>query len=114
MDLRLKLYEKAKAEQESYLAELKQKPPEEIIASAYEKTMRDDILIIFENEDLPEKQVKELLKIDEPIASCYACWLHNDYSHMDMLRDTVSEFANDLVKHNDEQKKAKKKHEPER
>lgn len=114
MDLRQKLYERAKAEQERYVAELKQKPPDEIIASAYEKTVRDDILTIFENEDLPEKQVKELLKIDEPIASCYARWLYNDYSHMDMLHDTISEFADDLVKHNMEQKKAKKKYEPER
>lgn len=114
MDLRQKLYEKAKAEQEKYVAELKQKPPEEIINSSYEKVIRDDILCIFENEDLPEKQVKELLKIDEPIASCYARWLHNDYSHMDMLHDTVSEFADDLIKHNKEQKKAKKKHDPER
>ena len=81
--------------------------------AAYEKVMRDDILMIFENEEMEPKQVKALLKLKEPLADCYARWLHTDCSHMEMLRDTVEDLANDLVKLS-EQKKAKKKHEPER
>ena len=54
-----------------------------------------------------------MLKLKEPLADCYARWLHTDCSHMEMLRDTVEDLANDLVKLS-ERKKAKKKHDPER
>ena len=104
--------EKAAAEQKMYISKLKLKPPEQIVECAYEKVMRDDILLVFEYEDLPKKQVKELLKLKEPITVCYERWLHNDYSHMDMLKDSISELANDMIRHRAEQKKVKK--EPER
>ena len=81
--------------------------------------MRDDILMTFENdymsEQLSEKQVKELLKLDCPLAACYAEWLDTDVSHMDMLRDTIDSYAKRLVEENEEHKQNnKKKHEPER
>lgn len=113
-DLQKQLYEKAAAQQQKFVQELRESTPEAIIEQAYELVIREDILIIFESEDLPKKQVKELLKLKEPISECYARWLHNDYSHMDMLKDTIGELADDLAKHSEEQKKAKKKHEPER
>lgn len=113
MDLRRKLYEKAKAEQDWFIDRLKIMPLEAIIDSAYEKVIRDDILIIFENEDLPEKQVKELLKLPFPLSECYERWQKADCSHMEMLKDTIEDFGDRLVKEA-EQKKAKKKHEPER
>lgn len=112
IDLQQQLYEKAAAEQKMYISKLKLKLPEQIIECAYEKVMRDDILLVFEYEDLPKKQVKELLKLKEPIAVCYERWLHNDYSHMNMLKDSISEVANDMIRHQAEQKKVKK--EPER
>jgi regulator of RNase E activity RraB len=114
MDLQTRLYERAKAEQERFISDLKLKSPEEIINSSYEKVIRDDILTIFENDKLPKEQVKELLKLKEPLGACYARWLYNDYSHMDMLRDTIDELADELLKYNKEQKKTKKKQEPER
>ena len=100
-ELRAILYEKAADEQKIYIS------PEQIIESSYEKVIRDDILSIFENEDISRAQTLELLKLKEPLADCYARWLHNDYSHMDMLRDTIEEFANDLFKHNAQKKKSK-------
>ena len=112
-DLQTRLYEKARAEQDKFIDNLLQKSPQEVIDAAYEKVMRDDILMIFENEEMEPKQVKALLKLKEPLADCYARWLHTDCSHMEMLRDTVEDLANDLVKYA-ENKKAKKKHQPER
>ena len=106
-----RLYEKARAEQDRYIDDLLKKPPQEIVDSAYEKVVREDILVIFESEDLPDKQVKELLKLKYPLAECYDKWLKADCSHMDMLRDTIEDFGESLVK-NAELKK--KKHEPER
>lgn len=116
-DLRDLLYEKMYKEQEQFIEKLKLSTPEEIISSAYEKVMRDDILMTFENEDfLDNKHIKELLKLDYPLSACYNEWMDNDCSHMDMIRDTVEDFAKRLVKENEpEQKKThKKKDEPER
>ena len=111
MDLQKRLYEKARTEQNIYIDDLLKKSPQEIVDSAYEKVVREDILVIFESEDLPDKQVKELLKLKYPLAECYDKWLKADCSHMDMLRDTIEDFGESLVK-NVELKK--KKHEPER
>ena len=101
-NLRQTLWEKAAKEQSDYIEHLKTLPPEQIIDRAYEKVMRDDILMTFENdymsEYLSEKQVKELLKLDCPLAACYAEWLDTDVSHMDMLRDTIDDFAKNLRK----------------
>ena len=110
-DLRDLLYEKMYKEQEQFIEKLKHSTPEEIISASYEKVMRDDILMTFENEDfLDNKQIKELLKLDYPLSACYNEWMDNDCSHMDMLRDTVEDFAKRLVKENQH----KKKDEPER
>ena len=118
-DLRDLLYQKASKEQDTFIEHLKTLSPEQIIDRSYEKAMRDDILMTFENdymsEYLSEKQVKELLKLDCPLAACYAEWLDTDVSHMDMLRDTIDGYAKRLVEENEEQKQNnKKRHEPER
>ncbi len=112
-ELRDRLYEKASGEQDRFISKLKTLTPEQIIEASYEKVIRDDILIVFEGDDISRKQTIELLKLKEPLADCYARWLHNDFSHMDMLRDTISEFADDLVKYS-EQKKKHNRHQPER
>ena len=113
MTLQDTLYDKAKAEQNSYIAELKQMPPEKIIEVSYEKVMRDDILMIFEEHSLSDAQAKELLKFKNPLAECYDRWLKADCSHMDMLRDTIEDFADKQIKRTEEHKKAKE-HQPER
>ena len=75
--------------------------------------MRDDILMLFESDFLDAKQIKELLRLEYPLSACYNGWLKNDFSYMDMLRDTVDDFSRELVKEN-EQAKKKKRHQPER
>ena len=100
MDLQTRLYEKAKREQDMYISNLLQKSPQEVLDHAYEKVMRDDILMIFESEDLPDKQVRQLLKLKNPLAECYDKWLKADCSHMDMLRDTIEDFGERLAVEN--------------
>lgn len=116
-DFRELLYRKAAQEQEQFIENLKSQPQEKIIEAAYEKVMRDDILILLEpeNETLSQEQAKALLKLNHPLSACYDAWLQNDCSYMDMLRDTVEDYANDLVKEAAQQKSKNKKHsEPER
>jgi len=68
--LRLQLWEKAQKEQSEYIEDLKRLPPEQIIDRAYEKTMRDDILITFEGDRLSDKQGGALVRLDYPISAC--------------------------------------------
>ena len=114
-NLRQTLWEKAAKEQSDYIEHLKTLPPEQIIDRAYEKVMRDDILMSFEDDYLSDKQVAELIKLDYPLSACYDEWMDTDVSHMEMLRDTIDSYAKRLVEENEEQKQNKKKrHEPER
>ena len=98
------LYEKMSKEQDNFIEKLKHSSPEEIISAAYEKVMRDDILMLFDD---------ALLKLEYPLSACYDEWLKNDCTYMDMLRDTVDDFSKDLVKEHEKAKK-KKRLEPER
>ena len=114
-NLRQTLWEKAAKEQSDYIEHLKTLPPEQIIDRAYEKVMRDDILMSFEDDYLSDKQVAELIKLDYPLSACYDEWMDKDVSHMEMLRDTIDSYAKRLVEENEEQKQNnKKRHEPER
>lgn len=115
-NLRELLLEKAYKEQSDFIETLKLQPPEKIIDSSYEKVMRDDILMTFEDDYLSDKQVMELLKLDYPLSACYNEWMDTDYSHMEMLRDTIDDYTKRLVDENkqESEKTQKKKYEPER
>ena len=59
--------------------------------------MRVDILIIFENEDLPDNHVKALLKLKYSLAKYHDKWLKADCSHIEMLEDTIEDFGEYLA-----------------
>ena len=99
-NLRNLLYEKAVKEQSEFVEYLKKLSPEQIIEKSYEKALRDDILMTFEDDYLSDEQIAELIKLEKPLAACYDEWLDVDCSHMEMLRDTIADFTNQLVKEN--------------
>lgn len=109
------MYKKASKEQEAYYDELKKMTPEQIIEKAYEIVMREDILIVFEDESLSDKQFEALAKLDYPLSACYDEWQKTDVTYMDRIRDAIDDIANDLIKKNEaEKQKNKKRQEPER
>lgn len=65
-ELNTALYEKMFAEQETYRAWLLSQPSEEILNHTYEYTVREDILLSMEYNDLPDAQAKALLKSPTP------------------------------------------------
>ncbi len=69
-ELNTRLYEKMFEEQETYRGWLLSQPPEEILNHTYEYTMREDILISMECDDLSDKQCRALLKSPVPSAMC--------------------------------------------
>ncbi len=93
------LYEKMALEQKLFVAELKSSSPEKIIEKAYEFVMREDILLAVEGDDLLIPKAKALLKLDKPLDAIYHEWLDNDFTHMDMVRDTISDCADYHIKY---------------
>ena len=53
-------------EQEHYRQHLLSLPPEKILDSAYEYTIREDILLSLEYNDLTTRQCQALLKSEHP------------------------------------------------
>ncbi len=93
------LYEKALHEQEAFIENYKKMSHKNVVLDAYELVIRQDILHSLEDtSNLSEKQIKALLKSGLVIDNCYHEWIKNDYSQMDVIRDTVSDFANKYAK----------------
>lgn len=86
-----KLYQKMKHELDDLKNELRTKPPDEIIQSAYELVTKEDILSVFEiEENLELKEYKALLRTKKPLEYLYQEWLSFDGSVMDAIRDSVN------------------------
>ena len=111
--LKQNLLDKAKNEQAGYIEGLKKLLPEQILDKAYEKVMRDDILVAIEYSPLTEKQLKALFKLKNPVSACFDEWQKNDDTYMDRLMNTVDKFSEKLAQM-EEQNKNKKRQEPER
>ena len=104
------LYEKASHEQEAFIENYKNMPHENVVLDAYELVIRQDILLTLEDtSNLSEKQIKALLKSGLVIDNCYHEWIKNDYSQMDVIRDTVSDFASKYAKSLDKNKDNKER-----
>lgn len=92
------LYKKLAQEHDDFINNLKTKTPEQIIEASYEKVIKDDLLSIFEYTDFSQTEAKALYKLDKPLDALYQEWLHNDFSYMDMLRDTIDNRIESAVK----------------
>ncbi len=97
--LNQKVWEKMQAELDSFIAELKTKPPDELIKSAYELIYKQDILQSFDfdfdgNYPLTDEQAKALLSMKNPLDYLYQEWLDYDDSVLDTLRQS-NDFAID-------------------
>lgn len=92
------LYEKMRAEQIEYLKELLAQGSQEALNHAYEFTVREDILMAMEDMELTPKQAKALLKSPCPLADVYKDFSKLETDHMETIRDTIENRANDVIK----------------
>ena len=97
-ELNTKLYEKMFSEQEKYRDWLLSQPAAEVINHTYEYTMREDILMSMEYNDLSDKQCKALLKSPCPLGGVFKDFERRETSHMDDIRDTVECRANAVIR----------------
>ena len=99
------LYQKMFAEQETYREWLLSQLSEEILNHTYEYTVREDILLSMEYNDLPDAQVKALLKSPSSLADVFKDWEHKETGYMEDIWQTVADRAKSEVQ---KQKKKKK------
>ena len=93
------LYQKMFAEQEKFRDWLKGQPPEGILNHAYEYTIREDILLSLEYNDLSPRQAKALLKSPTPLADVFKkCDSWEDNHHMENIWNAVEARANEVVR----------------
>ncbi len=73
------LYEKIKSEHSQFISELKTKPANDIILSAYEIVTKNEIMMYCENEnpDLTDEQFKFLLSRPALLDEVFECWCNN-------------------------------------
>ena len=92
------LYEKFSAEQDNYRAWLLKQTPEEIIQHSYEYTVREDIVMMMEDAELSPQQAAALLWKGTTLSDIYKDFTKIETGYMDILRDTVENRANDILK----------------
>lgn len=97
-ELNTKLYEKMFEEQEKYSGWLLSQPPEEILNHTYEYTVREDILMSLEYNDLSDKQCKALLKSPCPLDDVFKDFEKRETGHMDDIHDTIESRANAVIR----------------
>ena len=100
------LYDKLFAEQDAYRGWLLSQPPEEILKHAYEYTVREDILLTFENKDVDDDQGRVLMALEDTLSEIFKTFEHRETNYMNIVSDSVYCLANDLL-FEEEQRKNK-------
>lgn len=104
-ELETMLYERMSEENEAYLADLKTKPPEDIIFHSYATAVRNDILMLFEDETpLNPRQLEILLEYERPLEELFDDWTGRDCNELDHLRDSIEACADDVLNERAEKK----------
>lgn len=97
-ELRTKLYQRMTAAQAKYRAWLLTQPPNVILDHACAYTVREDIVMEMSALELPEAQVRALLKSKTPLADIYNEWNKTETHHMEDLRDVIEARAEAVIR----------------
>ena len=92
------LYDKMMAELTHFRSELLAKPPEEILKNAEEYMVRSDIVMAVEEMELDEKRAAALLKSATPLADVYKKFSDLNVEHMDVIRNSIENTANEVLR----------------
>lgn len=91
------LYEKMFAEQEKFRDWLLGQPPEEIINHCYTYTVREDILMALEYNDLSDDQVRALLASPTPLEDVFKEFEKMETDHMENIWSCIESRADDML-----------------
>lgn len=99
------LYEKANREFEKRKEEILQLEPQKIVDTAYELTIKADILSVLEEMDildLDKETIFHLLNLDNVLQYFYLGWLEVEDSHMEELKNSILNDAKEYSKYQKE------------
>lgn len=97
-DYPTELFEKMKAEQDSYRDWLLQQEPSEILNHTNEYTVREDIMMELEVMELSSKRAKALLKSPTPLADLCEEFNNRETDRMSVIRDCIESRADEVIK----------------
>ena len=92
-ELNTALYKKMFAEQDKFRDWLKSQPSAEVLNHAYEYTVREDILLSLEYNDLTDIQAAALLASPSPLADIYQEFDRMESSHMEAIWSCIESRA---------------------
>lgn len=96
--LNCKLTDKVEQELTTFREEMLSKTPQEVYEAAYQIALKSDIAECFSETNFSPQAAKALMKSPNLLHEIYQEWLETDYSHMEDLRQTVSDFKDYMVK----------------
>lgn len=105
-DLNTALYKKMAAEQDKFRDWLKSQPPAEVLNHAYEYTVREDIVMAMEELELTDAQAQALLDSPAPLADVYRHFEKLETGHMDVIRESIEDRADEVCKAKEELRSA--------
>lgn len=98
VDYNALLCDKVQTEYDEFIDGLKKMPGAKVLEHAYEKVFKEDLVVCLEECQFAPTEAKALYLKKNPLDYCYREWLDKDCSYMDMLRDTVTEAAENAFK----------------
>jgi len=98
VEMNTALYEKFSAEQDNYRAWLLKQTPEEILHHTYEYTVREDIVLMMESAEFSQQQAAALLWKGTTLSDIFKSFSKVETEYMDILRDTVENTADDILR----------------
>ncbi|MBQ8496216.1 MAG: DUF3848 domain-containing protein [Clostridia bacterium] len=91
------LREKMEREMKQYEEKLIAMPPERILEEAYHYTIYREISCLMEESDLNARQLRALLKSENPMAEIYARWLDTEISFSEEVRSVIRMEATAII-----------------
>lgn len=88
------LFIKMQQEYILFLDDLKELPTTEILERSYEKTVKQELLYMCEETELPQEQAKALYEMKKPLDGIYQDWLKSDKHIRESLDGAFSNTAN--------------------
>ena len=95
--LNTQLYWKLYREHEAFKNWLVRQPPSVIIANAHNYATMEDVLLTFENNNLPDEQAKALLKGKGHLEKILEKWQEGATRHMDSMWEKAQEYAAEMA-----------------
>lgn len=96
-DLNTELYMKMFAAQEKFKEWLLAQPPEDILNHAYEYTIREDILLNLEYNDVSDEQAKALLSVSEPLTEIFKAFEDMESDQMAQISVVTEAKADEII-----------------